>query len=602
MCGIVAYCGPKRSSLSRDLVRCLEVLEYRGYDSAGVLTMTSSGLRVVKSVGAVEALAARLQSLTEVDAQVGMAHTRWATHGAVTEENAHPIVSPSGELALVLNGVVENDRALRWKIEAAGGQFATTSDAGTLLAAIEYHWLRAGRDLLVACEAALAEAEGRLAFCVAQRSRPDQLLAARRGSPLFIGRAGLAVWTASDPSAFPDSVLSVFELEDGATVSLNGGNISSDAESKLRKVSLVRPAEILSRGTASTFFEKEILEQPVTITRAVSAGLELGSLGLSRAETWTRVVFIGCGSAFYACLTGKLAFERWARIPYEVVLASEFLGSDAVVGQDTLLIAVSQSGETADTLAAAEWAVSQGVTLIAVTNTRSSALARMAQKIVELSVGVEVSVASTKAYTAMLVRLTLLAVELGVRRKTLSEADFRGIVAAAQNLSSSVKVALECGPLIRDAAQRWLANEAFMFTGRGFDVPSAFEGALKLRELSYRQAEGVAAGELKHGTIALINNGYPVVAISMDRRCRRKAAASVHEVQTRGADVLAIVGADDDEVSHLVKNTIVLPATDAVWSPILAAIPLQWLALHLSQGLGRNVDRPRNLAKSVTVV
>lgn len=609
MCGIVGYSGPKRRSLPQLLVRHLAALEYRGYDSAGVVSVAPSGFLTVKVLGSTSQLADRLRTAATPESGLAMAHTRWATHGAVTKDNAHPIVSAGGSLAIVMNGIVENDLPLRQAFAARGAQFSTDCDADTVVGGIEMELgsaTESGRG--APSKAAVADAvakifaqiDGRLAISVTHRAHPDALFLARRGSPLFLGRAGKASWIASDPAAMPDAVGSTAMLTEDEVVVVTSGKVTAGSVNPKRTYPAATPNARPDKGSHATFLEKEILEQAATTAQAVEMALELASF--PAVGTWQRILLLGCGSAFHACLVAKRGFEKWARIPADAVLANELLTSDPVIDESTLVIAVSQSGETADTVAAAELAASRGATVIAVTNVTSSSLARMARHTCELGCGREVSVASTKAYTAMLIRLTIMAAELAVRQRTVSAAAFRAFADSARRLGGAVGTALESRSAVRAAATHWRDRPAFLFMGRGQDFPTCLEGALKLKELSYRHADGVAAGELKHGTLALVDPGYPVVAVVLDQRSRSKMLTAMREAQTRGAYVLAIVGVGDDEAKSIAQASIEVPYLGDDWTPVLASLPLQWLALHVAQDLGRDIDRPRNLAKSVTVL
>jgi glucosamine--fructose-6-phosphate aminotransferase (isomerizing) len=488
-----------------------------------------------------------------------MAHTRWATHGAVTEVNAHPLVADDGGLAIVMNGVIENDLELRRRLAAIDQSCVGDSDTATLLATIQANVKRGG-DLATAVAGALAAAEGRLAIVVAASASPSMLVIARRGSPLFVGIAGKSAWVASDPLAFPEAISDVFAVDDGATIAIENGTISAACRHQL--TACKRRARALTNALDghTSYFEQEILAQRDTIGLAVDLALGMEALSDLAERRWRRVLLLGCGSAHIACLAAKASFERWTRLPTDAVLANEAATSEAWIDDGTLVIAVSQSGETADTLLASEALVAQGATLVAVTNAPHGSLSRLARRVCPLGVGQEVSVASTKAYTAMLVRLTLLAAELGMRQRQLPLADFRCVVAAARALPSGVAAALATRDRIASAASRWRERTDFLFMGRGYDHATALEGALKLRELSYRSALGIAAGELKHGSIAVLDSCFPVIALATDTRSRQKTLAAIREVQTRGADVLALTTSDDSDAALIASNAIALPA------------------------------------------
>ena len=598
MCGIIGYVGAERADLSTALLAALARLEYRGYDSAGLALLDRDGkLELVKAVGGIAALVRKAEGLRG-PAVSGLAHTRWATHGAATEANAHPHVTPDGRLALVLNGIVENDAALRKELAVRGVTLKTANDAETLLRWIEAHDPQA--DLEKALKQALSGVIGNFAVVVAHAAHPAALGVARRGSPLAVARTEGGYFVVSDAAAVAGVADHICHLREGAVLVLTPAP----------RVDLVFTP--IAAGLApptmegfESFTLKEIHEQPQTLARALDSSLARSlperGLALDKIRALDRVILVGCGSAYFAACAAKLLIERHARLPADAAIASELRLGDPLLGARTLVVAVSQSGETADTLACLKIAQAAGSPTIAFCNVEASTMAREAHAMWPLSCGTEIGVASTKAYTAMLLQLSFLAFELGTLRGCVPLAIGAELALAARELPGHVAKTLLQFSKIERLAHAWKDRQSFLFIGRHLFHQSACEGALKLRELAYVNAEGYAAGELKHGSIALIDAGHPVIAVAPRGPTAAKMSSSIHEVKARGARVLGIITEGDTDTAALCDEVVEIPATMEALTPILAAIPLQILSFSFAKALGRPIDRPRNLAKSVTV-
>lgn len=603
MCGIVGYVGPQRPDLAPFLLTALATLEYRGYDSAGIAVLDSRGLSVAKSIGGLANLSAKTCAFPAGSA--GFAHTRWATHGAATEANAHPHVTPDGRLALVLNGIVENDAALRKVLAARGVVLTTGNDTETLLRWIEAHLENAiptPEDLEVAVKKAFVAVTGNIAFAVLHVARPETMIVAKRGSPLAVALAknGRGLFVASDAAAVRDVADHVHYLEDGDILRLTAG-VEPTRQFAEMDAAIIAP----TKEGFESYTLKEIHEQPRVLVDVVQAALaktllERG-LTLETVSALDRVVLVACGSAYFAASAAKALIERHARLPAEAAIASELRLGDPVLTPRTLVVAVSQSGETADTLACLKMAKAAGAPTLAVCNVAASSIAREASAFWPLACGPEVGVASTKAYAAMLVQLAFLSFELGLLRGTVPPVVAAELASAARELPSLVARALQLAPRIEERARQWRDKRGILFLGRHLFHQAACEGALKLRELAYLHAEGYAAGELKHGSIALVEPGMPVIAIAPRGATAAKMASSIHEVKARGAHVLGIVTEGDGDVAGLCDEVWAVPATMEALLPVVVAVPLHLFAYGFARELGRPIDRPRNLAKSVTV-
>ncbi|HET7275234.1 MAG TPA: glutamine--fructose-6-phosphate transaminase (isomerizing) [Longimicrobiaceae bacterium] len=616
MCGIVGYIGDQQ--VVPLLVAGLKRLEYRGYDSAGVAVIENSHIEIRKEAGKIAELEKMIveQPITGV---CGIGHTRWATHGAPTIRNAHPHSSEAGDFALVHNGIVENAGTLRRRLEELGHKFTSETDTEVLVHLIEEVYDkgegRAHDALERAVESALEQVEGTYGIAVISTHDPDKIVVARLGSPLLIGVGeNNETFVASDAAAVIAHTRDVVYLEDGdmATITRAGYTVHRPAHGPVdRAVDRVDwNLDEVERGGYPHFMLKEIMEQPQTLRETMRGRLleedgkvRLGGLTgmdeeLSGIE---RVIILGCGTSWHSGLIGEYMLEDIARIPTNVEYASEFRYRRPVVEPNTLVIAISQSGETADTLWAMREAKQQGATLLGVVNSVGSTIARETDAGVYLHAGPEIGVASTKAFTSQVEVLAMITVHLGRLRGTLSASRGREIVRALGRLPEQVGEILELDPAIRQLAEDYKDHPNFLYLGRGYNFPSALEGALKLKEISYIHAEGYPAAEMKHGPIALIDASMPVVVIAPKDAVYDKIKSNIEEVRARGGCVIAVITEGDTELMAFADHVIQIPRTHDALTPILATIPLQLLAYHIAVLRGCNVDQPRNLAKSVTV-
>jgi glutamine---fructose-6-phosphate transaminase (isomerizing) len=608
MCGVVGYVGPKDAVAV--LLDGLTRLEYRGYDSAGVAVLNGRGVETRKLAGRITALRDRLRK-DPLHGTCGIGHTRWATHGAPTERNAHPHADCTGALALVHNGIIENADVLRAQLERAGHRFATDTDTETLAHLIEG---AAGETLEERVMAALARVEGTYGLAVIGRADPQKIVVARRGSPLLIGVGDGEYLAASDASAVLPHARSVVYLDDGdvAVLTPEGYRVfDRDARPQDRAVDDVDwDLETLALGSYPHFMRKEICEQSETVQhtlrgRLVDAegtarldGLNLSSGHCARIR---RVVMVACGTSWHAGLVGRCILEELAGIPVEVEYASEYRYRRPLRVPGTLTVAISQSGETADTLEAIRAARAAGSMVIGIVNVVGSSIAREADGGIYLHAGPEVGVASTKAFTSQLVALLLLGLWLGRRREQLALEDGQRLVAELRRLPSLVARTLELDPQVRELAGRFADARNALYLGRGVNFPVALEGALKLKEIAYVHAEGYPAAEMKHGPIALIDGNMPVVFLAPQDSVYPKVLSTMQEVKARGGRIIAIATEGNGDLRHLADHELRIPACPPLLAPVLTVVPLQLLAYHIAVLRGCDVDRPRNLAKSVTV-
>lgn len=606
MCGIIGYVG-KRHALPI-LIEGLRRLEYRGYDSAGVALADANGVRVTKSAGRLSALE---QIIDRTQSQpTGIGHTRWATHGAPNDVNAHPHQDSSGRIAVIHNGIIENDRALRVYLQRKGVEFASETDTEVLAQLIGQRY--AG-DLEKAVREALHEVSGTYGIAVVCADEPGVLVAARKGSPLIVGVGQGEHLLASDAAAILAHTTQVVYLGDGEMARITGDEVrltTLDAMPVAPEVEEIEwSLDEIELGGHEHFMLKEIVEQPSSLKNCLrgrinheEGAVHLGGLvdctrELTRAK---RIIIVGCGTAWHAALVGEYLFEELARIPTETEYASEFRYRNPILGDGTVVINVSQSGETADTIAALTEAKQRGALTLGVVNVVGSTVARETDAGVYLHVGPEIGVASTKAFTGQVTVLALMACYLG-RRKHLSGTAAAQFNAALSQVPDHVERILASADECKVVAQKYSGHDNWLYLGRGYNYPVALEGALKLKEISYIHAEGLPAAEMKHGPIALITDGMPVVVIATAGSQYDKIINNIQEVRTRGGSVIAIATEGDRDIRKLAEHVIYVPDTLEPLQPLLTAIPLQLIAYHAAVMRGCNVDKPRNLAKSVTV-
>jgi len=609
MCGIVAYVGEKQALPI--LIEGLKRLEYRGYDSAGVAVWNGRRFEVRKKAGKVKDLESVWRE-GSVDSTIGMGHTRWATHGVPSDSNAHPHTDCSGKIVVIHNGVIENYAALKTLLAAKGHVFQSETDTEVLAHLIEeFH--RTTPDLDHAVRSALHEVDGTYGLVVLSSDHPDQLVVARRGSPLVIGYGDGEVLVASDASALVQHTRKVTYLEDGEVALIRRDSVETKTLDDVRTLKKVEELEIdleqIEKGGYAHFMLKEINEQPETITNSMRGRLRvedglvtLGGLGdsldtIAKAE---RIILLACGTSWHAALIGEYMLEQFARVSVEVEYASEFRYRNPVLRSGDVVIAISQSGETADTLAALREAKERGGRVFGICNVVGSSIARETEAGVYIHAGPEIGVASTKAFTSQLVVLSLLTL-LVAQRKGFNGPVARDVIEELVSLPDKVKAILSGSSKIQEIASQYRDVRNFLYLGRGFNFPVALEGALKLKEISYIHAEGYPAAEMKHGPIALIDDQMPVVFIAPKDSSYEKIISNIQEVKARRGRVIAIVNEDDEQIRSLADHLIIVPKTIEMLSPILTIVPLQLLAYHIALIRGCNVDQPRNLAKSVTV-
>ncbi|MBI3626406.1 MAG: glutamine--fructose-6-phosphate transaminase (isomerizing) [Candidatus Rokubacteria bacterium] len=611
MCGIVGYIG-ERGAVGI-ILEGLKRLEYRGYDSAGVAVLGADGLEVRRSAGRIKQLETILRE-QPVKGSVGLGHTRWATHGRPSEENAHPHTDCSGSLVVVHNGILENYLPIKERLTAEGHTFKSETDTEVLAHLIERHLKEAPR-LEDAVKRALRELRGSYAIGVVSVKAPDRLVAAKHGAgAVVVGLGAGETFIASDIPALLPHTRDVVVLEDGevAVVRRDGVELSTLADQPVQR----EPTRILwdpilaEKGGYRHFMLKEIYEQPRAVTdtfrgRIVpeSGNVVLPDVNLDPAAVREiqRLVLIACGTSYHAAIVGRFMLERLAAIPCEVDLGSEFRYRDAVVGPETLVVALSQSGETADTLGAVKAARARGTPLLAITNVVGSALSREATGVLYTHAGPEIGVASSKTFAATMTACYLLALYLGRQRGVLTPEEGRKRMQDLLEVPRLMEVALDLDAQVAELARQLFHYQNFLYLGRGIHYPIALEGALKLKELSYIHAEGYPAGEMKHGPIALIDEGMPVVALTPRDGTYERMLGNIEEVRARDGKVIAVAHAGDREIAAKADHVIAVPPAVDLLSPILMVIPLQLLAYHVAVRRGCDVDQPRNLAKSVTV-
>ena len=613
MCGIVGYIGTKEAFPI--LIKGLRRLEYRGYDSAGVALVNDDGaLNVYKTKGKVDNLVEYCGD-KNISGTVGIAHTRWATHGEPSSRNAHPHYSSSKNLAIIHNGIIENYADLKAKLQAKGVEFQSDTDTEVLVQLIEYIQQQKQLDLLTAVQVALYQVIGAYAIAVIDKRDPDQIIAARKQSPLVVGIGEDEFFLGSDASPIVEYTDKVVYLEDGNIAVLRRGQdlhvvsiLGEEQELTVKTVDI--DLGQIEKGGFPHFMLKEIFEQPECLTNCMRGrvNIEADHVTLSALIDYRRqmlnakrVVIVACGTSWHAGLIGKQLFESLVRVPVEVEYASEFRYRNPVVGKDDVVVAISQSGETADTLAAVQLAKDKGAFIYGICNAIGSSIPRATDTGTYIHVGPEIGVASTKAFTGQVTVLTMIALAMGEAKGTISREEYLKIVKGLSEIPDKIREVLKTNDRVADLARTFTYAHNFLYLGRGYSYPVALEGALKLKEISYIHAEGYPAAEMKHGPIALIDSDMPVVVIATHNAMYEKVLSNIQEIKARQGRVIALVSKGDNVISKIADEVIELPDVQECLEPLVATVPLQLLAYHVAVCKGKNVDQPRNLAKSVTV-
>lgn len=610
MCGIVGYIG-KREAYPI-IIKGLQRLEYRGYDSAGV-ALLNGDLNVYKKKGKVVDLVDHAKG-ENLSATLGIGHTRWATHGEPNDENAHPHVSQSGKLAIIHNGIIENYASLRTELEKKGYKFKSDTDTEVFINFIEDIYLNADVSLSEAVRLALGKVVGAYAIGIISLEDPNLLIAARKGSPLVVGLGKDEYFLASDATPIIEYTNEVVYLDDREIAEIKDGNLTIKNVDDVQLTPYVQTVNIeleaIEKGGYDHFMLKEIFEQPKSIgdclrgrLRSSEGILNLGGISdyMNKISNADRILIIACGTSWHAGLVAEYIFEEFARIPVEVEYASEFRYRNPIVGEKDVVIAISQSGETADTLAAIDLAKSKGATILGVCNVVGSSIARATHAGSYTHAGPEIGVASTKAFTAQISVLTMMALQLARQKGTLSESSYRNLLIELDSIPDKVAKCLDLNAQIEIISEKFKDASNFLYLGRGYNFPVALEGALKLKEISYIHAEGYPAAEMKHGPIALIDENMPVVFIATKDSSYEKIVSNIQEVKARKGKVIAIVTEGDSDIASMADYIIEVPYAHEALMPLISVIPLQLLSYHIAVMRGCNVDQPRNLAKSVTV-
>ena len=613
MCGIVGYIGKKEAYPI--LIKGLRRLEYRGYDSAGVALINDDGeLNVYKSKGKVDNLCEYCRD-KNLSGTVGIAHTRWATHGEPSSRNAHPHYSESKNLAIIHNGIIENYADLKEKLTEKGVNFVSDTDTEVLVQLIEYIKEHKKIDLLTAVQVALHQVIGAYAIAILDKRDPDQIIAARKQSPLVVGIGEDEFFLGSDASPIVEYTDKVVYLEDGNIAVIRRGQdlhvlsiLGEEQELTVKTVDI--DLGQIEKGGYPHFMLKEIFEQPECLTNCMRGRVNVDAdhVTLSALIDYRRqlldakrIVIVACGTSWHAGLIGKQIIESLCRIPVEVEYASEFRYRNPVVGKGDVVVAISQSGETADTLAAVQLAKEKGAFIYGVCNAIGSSIPRATDTGTYIHVGPEIGVASTKAFTGQVTVLTMIALALGEAKGTINRDEYLKIVKGLSEIPVKIREVLQTNEKVKDLARTFTYAHNFLYLGRGYSYPVALEGALKLKEISYIHAEGYPAAEMKHGPIALIDSDMPVVVIATHNAMYEKVLSNIQEIKARQGRVIALVSKGDDTISRIADEVIELPDVMECLEPLVATIPLQLLAYHVAVCKGKDVDQPRNLAKSVTV-
>lgn len=610
MCGIVGYIGFREAWPI--VIKGLHRLEYRGYDSAGVALMNGT-LNIYKKAGKVSDLEKSVES-EDLKGTIGMGHTRWATHGEPSDRNSHPHTSGDGRLAIIHNGIIENYSSLKETLLSRGHIFKSDTDTEVLIHLIEDIQQQTGLDLRESVRIALNEVIGAYAIVIMSKDEPDELIAARKGSPMVLGVGEKEYFIASDASPIIEYTKNVIYLNDNEIAYIKRNELLIKSIDNVVQIPYVQELELklemLEKGGFDHFMLKEIYEQPRSIKDCMRGRIypekglvQLGGIKefAEKLKNIDRIVIVACGTSWHAGLVGEYLIEEYARIPVEVEYASEFRYRNPIISEKDIVIAVSQSGETADTMAAIELAKEKGATIFGICNVVGASIPRLSHAGVYTHAGPEIGVASTKAFTAQVTVLTLLALYVAQQRGTITQSKLIHLLTELDNIPSMVERCLLSNDRIKEIAAKFKDARNFLFLGRGSGFPVALEGALKLKEISYIHAEGYPAAEMKHGPIALIDEEMPVVFIATKNSSYEKVISNIQEVKARKGKVIAIVTEGDTVVKSMADFIIEIPDADEIFLPLLATIPLQLLSYHIAVMRGCNVDQPRNLAKSVTV-
>ena len=613
MCGIVGYIG-KRNAYEI-VINGLKRLEYRGYDSSGV-ALYNSKLSVYKTKGKVEDLVNKAKKANSLDGNIGIGHTRWATHGEPNDVNAHPILSNNKSLVIVHNGIIENYATIKNELISKGYNFESETDTEVLVNLIEYVQVSENVKLGKAVQLALSQVIGAYAIAVFDEKKPDEIVVARLGSPLAIGIGEDEMFIGSDVTPFLDFTRKVIYLEEGQVGVLRNHKeikfyeISNDTKISPTIEVLELELSEIEKGGFDHFMLKEIHEQPKAIIDTLRGRLNLNKgivklsgidNNLNKFTSANKITIIGCGTSWHAGLVGEYIFEQISRIPVEVEYASEFRYRDPIINANDIVIAISQSGETADTLAAMKLAKDRGAFVYGICNVVGSSITRMSHSGSYTHAGPEIGVASTKAFTTQITVLYLMALKIAKAKGVLSSDSFIELLSELNSIPKKIENALSLNDRIEKIAEKIKNSKNCLYLGRGFNFPVALEGALKLKEISYIHAEGYPAAEMKHGPIALIDENMPTVVIATSKGHYEKVVSNIREIQSRKGQIIAIVSKGDKDVKEIADYYIEVPETIESLTPLLTTIPLQLLSYHIAVKLGRNVDQPRNLAKSVTV-
>lgn len=612
MCGIVAYVGPREAYPI--LIKGLQRLEYRGYDSAGVIMMQDGSFNLYKKAGKVKNLQQYAEEY-DILGNIGIGHTRWATHGVPNDANAHPHLSHSGRFAIVHNGIIENYSSLKEQLKKRGYIFHSDTDTEVLINLIEEIQKQENVLLEDAVRIALNEVVGAYAIVVLDKEDNNTLIAARKGSPLVVGVGKDEFFVASDASPIIEYTKNVVYLDDQEyAVLTRDGRMQVKTLGNIEKTPFIEELEMdleaIEKGGFDHFMLKEIYEQPKVIADAVrgrmsaeEGWIKLGGISeyINRINQAKRFIITACGTSYHAGLLGEYLIEELARVPVEVEYASEFRYRNPIITENDVVLAISQSGETADTLAAIEIAKERQALIYGICNVIGSSIARATHAGSYTHAGPEIGVASTKAFSTQVVILTLLSLQIAQHKGTISTSYLRQVLYELKNIPEKIKQTLKLDAQIQEIAARFKDATNFLYLGRGVNFPVALEGALKLKEISYIHAEGYPAAEMKHGPIALIDEDMPVVVLATNVSAHDKIVSNIQEVKARNGKVIAVVNEGDTEIAALADYTIAIPETEEILSPLLTVVPLQLLSYHIALMRGTNVDQPRNLAKSVTV-